>query len=60
MIRKTAYENNKNAQLTNKTYVDNRRCIARKYMVGDHVMVKNIDNTPGVNKKRIPKFKGPL
>ncbi|GJQ88177.1 hypothetical protein Trydic_g13175 [Trypoxylus dichotomus] len=25
----------------------------------DHVVIKNFDNTPGVNKKLIPKFKGP-
>jgi len=29
------------------------------YKEGDYVVVRNIDTTPGVNKKLIPKFKGP-
>lgn len=29
------------------------------YKVGDHVMVANVDVTVGVNKKLIPKYKGP-
>lgn len=50
-IRQTTYDNNKDAQVKNKMYVDNKCCIARKYFVGDHVMVKNVDTTPGINKK---------
>lgn len=42
----------------NKSYVDKKRCVARKYNVEDYIIVKNIDNTPGENKKHIPKFKG--
>lgn len=30
-----------------------------KYNVGDYVMIKKVDVTVGVNKKLIPKFKGP-
>lgn len=29
------------------------------YSAGDYVMIKNVDTTAGVNKKFIPKFKGP-
>lgn len=30
-----------------------------KYNVGDFVVIKNVDNTPGTNKKLIPIFRGP-
>ncbi|KAF0752311.1 Retrotransposable element Tf2 protein type 1 [Aphis craccivora] len=33
--------------------------LAHQYFVGDLVMIKNIDTTPGFSKKHIPKFKGP-
>jgi hypothetical protein len=29
------------------------------YELGDYVMVKNVDVTPNVNKKLLPKFRGP-
>jgi hypothetical protein len=32
---------------------------ARKYIVGDYVVIRNVDNTPGCNKKFIPTFRGP-
>lgn len=57
--RQTAQDNNTNAQVKNKSYVDNKRCVVRKYDVRDYVMVKNIDTNLGENKKHISKFKGP-
>ncbi|XP_011687110.1 PREDICTED: uncharacterized protein LOC105449550 [Wasmannia auropunctata] len=36
-----------------------RRKAARPYKVGDYVEIRNIDTTVGINKKLIPKFKGP-
>jgi len=59
VIRQTAHDNNRDAQIKNKKYVDNKRCVAKKYSEGDYVMIKNIDTTPGTNKKHIPRFKGP-
>lgn len=32
---------------------------AKEYEVGDIVVILNVDTTPGVNKKFIPKYKGP-
>lgn len=57
-IRQNAIENNRNAQLINKSYVDIKRCVVKKYAVGDYVMIRNVDTTPGINKKHIPRFKG--
>lgn len=36
-----------------------RRKAARKYKVGDYVEIKNVETAAGVNKKLVPKFKGP-
>jgi len=33
--------------------------MAKKYIEGEDVMIKNIDTTPDVNKKHVLKFKGP-
>lgn len=55
MIRIIAHDNNRDDQVKNKAYVDDKRCIARKYYSGHYV--KNIDTTPGENKKYIPKVK---
>lgn len=54
-MRQIAYNFNRDAQIKNKKYVNNKRCVAKKYTEGDYVMVKNIDTTPGVNKKTYTK-----
>jgi len=59
ITRQNAKENIRNVQMINKLNEDTKRCIARTYKVGDYVMVKNVDTTTGVNKKHIPKIKGP-
>nr|XP_015833859.1 PREDICTED: uncharacterized protein LOC107397616 [Tribolium castaneum] len=43
----------------NKDQFDNRHKSPRKYQVGDYVVIKNVDVSVGINKKLIPKFRGP-
>lgn len=57
--RLIAKENIKVGQMINKSNVDTKRCVGRVYKLRDYVKVKNVDTTPGVSKKHIPKFKGP-
>ena len=45
-------------QMINKAYFDKKRKNSYKYCTGDFVMLTNIDVTPGINKKLIPKYKG--
>lgn len=46
-------------QTYNKTYVDKHRKQPNVYDIGDYVMIKNFEATPGASKKLIPKFRGP-
>lgn len=43
----------------NKDYYDMRHKRPNKYKVGDFVVVRNIVTTPGINKKFLPKYRGP-
>ncbi|XP_011864419.1 PREDICTED: uncharacterized protein LOC105560157 [Vollenhovia emeryi] len=36
-----------------------RRKAARKYKVGEYVEIRNVETAAGINKKLIPKYKGP-
>lgn len=36
-----------------------RRKVARKYNVSDYVEIRNVETTAGINKKLVPRFKGP-
>jgi len=48
-IRNSAQENILEAQLKNKSYYDKTHKSPKKYEIGDYIMIKNIDTTPGVN-----------
>nr|CAI5841098.1 unnamed protein product [Callosobruchus analis] len=55
MLRKSVYKN----RSYNKSYYDKKHKTPHKYSVGDYIVLKNIDVTPNVSKKLIPKYKGP-
>ncbi|KAL0104006.1 hypothetical protein PUN28_016996 [Cardiocondyla obscurior] len=58
-IREQADKQIKKNQLANQAIYDRRHKISQKYEVGDKVMVKNFDSTPGISPKLIPRYKGP-
>lgn len=58
-LREKAAENIIKLQEYNEKYYNKKRKPISNYKVGDYVVIKNIDTTPGCNKKLIPKFRGP-
>lgn len=58
-IRESATQHIAKAQKCNEINYNKKRKEASVYSTGDYVMIKNVDTTAGVNKKFIPKFKGP-
>ncbi|KAK9728531.1 Integrase zinc binding domain [Popillia japonica] len=59
-VRCRAVDNMKRTQEYSKTYYDKRHKEANIYSIGDYVVIPNVDTTIGVNKKLIPKFRGPF
>lgn len=59
-IREQASNTIKKNQDHNKNHFDMRHKPPRKYKVGDYVVLKNVVTTVGVNKKRLPKYRGPF
>lgn len=58
-IRKNAKKNIEKSQSYNQKYFAEHHIDAKKFKIGDLVVIKNVDNTPGKNKKFINKYRGP-
>lgn len=58
-IRQQASDAIEMLQKENTQAYNKRRKVPSTYKEGDYVMIRNIDTTPGINKKFIPKYKGP-
>ncbi|EZA49031.1 hypothetical protein X777_12839 [Ooceraea biroi] len=58
-IRQQASDVIKTLQDENIEAYNKKRKSPSHYKEGDYVMIRNIDNTPGINKKLIPNYKGP-
>ena len=58
-LREKAAANIVKAQMYNEKLYNAKHKKANEYNVGDYVMIRNVDTTAGINKKLIPKFKGP-
>ncbi|KOC60374.1 hypothetical protein WH47_08502 [Habropoda laboriosa] len=57
--RQVAAEEITKCQLANQRAYNKKHKRPTVYQVGDYVVIRNTDTTPRVNKKLIPKFKGP-
>lgn len=58
-IRADASLKIKKVQQQSELRVNKKRKQAHVYEIGDLILIRNFDNTPGVSKKLIPQFKGP-
>jgi len=59
MVRQEVEKKNIQVQVYNKEMFDSKHKTPYQYNVGDYIIVKNFDVTPNVNKKLIPRFRGP-
>jgi hypothetical protein len=58
-IRQHAVDKVHEVNTYNENYYNKHHKPPTQYKVGDYVMLKNVDTTAGVNKKLVPKFRGP-
>lgn len=58
-IRDRASEANQALQLYNNSVYDRKHKKPSKYQERDLIMIRNVQNAPGINRKLAPKFKGP-
>lgn len=58
-IRKSASDAIKKSQSYNMKYFNEHHKPAESFQIGDYVVLKNVDTTAGLNKKLIPKYRGP-
>ena len=58
-LRDSASDRIVRTQEQSKVIYDNKHKKPTDYEIGDLVMIINVDTTPGVNKKLIPKYRGP-
>lgn len=59
LVREEASTNIIKSQEYNKYLYDKKHKVSHGYKVGDYVMVVNTDVSAGINKKLIPKYRGP-
>lgn len=59
-VRQQASEVQNHSQLLNEVAYNQRHKASHEYCEGNYVLIKNVDTTAGVNKKLLPKFKGPF
>lgn len=58
-IRRSALQFIEKSQAYNEAYLVKRCIAAKQYKAGDFVVMRNVDVTPGVRTKLIPKYRGP-
>lgn len=58
-LRRQASDVIRTAQNKNSEEYNKKRKELNRYDAGEYVMIRNIENTSGINKKFIPKYKGP-
>jgi len=59
LMRETAQEKISETQCKGAERYNLRRKAAHRYKAGDYVEICNVETTAGINKKLLPKFKGP-